>query len=655
MTPKHKIVLQPSGKRGQVADGTGLRAAIRGAGVDIESICAENATCGKCKVVVEEGTFEQFGITSRRAHLSPPNAEENAYFASRATLLANHGWQPGQVRLACQAKVHGDVLITIPDDSLAHRQIVRKSARERPIDIRPAVRKYLVELNPPTLLNPKADWERLASGIATSMELARFGEPNLPRPRDLTIDYVCLRALPETLRQADWRVTVSVWRDREVVRVEPGYNDALYGAAVDIGTTTVAVYLCDLASGEIIATESETNPQIKYGEDVMSRIQYSRAESSGLEDLHRAIIKILNQLLTRATRTAEIETQDIVEMTVVGNTTMVQLFLNIPPWHLGAAPFTPANHRALDIKARELRLAMNRAANVHVLPAIASFIGADTTGVLLAEEPHAQDEIWLIIDIGTNAELVLGNRHRLTCASTPTGPAFEGAHIEFGMRAAAGAIEHLQIDAETLQPRWKIIGHDEWNAGKPRGLCGSAIIDAIAELLRAGALDRGGRFIFREGRFDRIRRSEDGIEYVIAFAHENSLGIDICLTQNDVRQIQLAKGALFVAAESLLHESGVQEPDKILLAGAFGSYIDKANAISIGMIPDIPLNRVFVVGNAAGDGARIALLNHEKRLEAVEIAARLTRHELPADPDFQARFFRAMNFPVEAVLGKDST
>ncbi len=294
----------------------------RSLGVDIESICAENSTCGKCKVLIEEGTFERYGITSTREHLSAPGMEETAYFAERSAMLAARGWQPGQVRLACQAKVLGDVLVDVPEESRGNKQIVRKSATERQIEIKPSIRKYLVELNPPTLANPKADWERLASGIATSIQLVRYGEPGLPRPGDLTIDYACLKTLSDTLRASNWRVTVSVWQDKEVVRVEAGYTDALYGAAIDIGTTTIALYLCKLENGEIVATTSEMNPQIVYGEDVMSRIQYTIANPDGLRTLHKAITKVLNQMLGRAARDAGITAHDIQELVVVGNTTM---------------------------------------------------------------------------------------------------------------------------------------------------------------------------------------------------------------------------------------------------------------------------------------------------------------------------------------------
>jgi uncharacterized 2Fe-2S/4Fe-4S cluster protein (DUF4445 family) len=645
MSERHKIVVQPWGRSGEMADGISLRAAIRQLGLDVESICAENATCGKCKVLIEEGLWGEPSIRSAPSHVSDPGPEETAYFAAREASLASRGWKLGHVRLACQAKLRGDVIVTVPEESRTDRQIVRKSAVERSIAIKPTLRKYLVEMNAPTLANPKADWERLASGIATSMELVRYGEGGLPQPADLRIDYACLKGLSASLRESQWRVTVSVWNDGEVVRVEPGYVDRLYGAAVDIGTTTVALYLCDLSTGEILTTESDMNSQIAYGEDVMSRIHFSSNDVDGLKKLHTSIIRTLNQLLVRSAKASGIATEDILELTMVGNTTMQHLFLNLPPRNLGAAPFAPTIFHDLDLKARELRLAMNPSGNVHVLPAIASFIGADTTGVLLAEQPYDQDENWLIIDIGTNAELVLGNRSRLLCASTPTGPALEGATIEFGMRAAAGAIEHLRIDPDTLQAHWKLIGEEQWDRGQPKGLCGSAVVDAVAELRRTGGLDAGGKLVASGGTGALIRTGAAGAEYLIALADQTSLGTDLVLTQKDVRQIQLAKGALFVAAQSLLSHAGINAPDKILLAGAFGSFMDKRNAVAIGMLPDLPLERIFIVGNSAGDGARIALLNRDKRIEATKVAAGVVRYELPADPAFQERFIRAMRFP----------
>ena len=647
---KHNIILQPSGSRGQVEEGISIRSAARDLGVEIESICAENATCGKCMVLIEEGRFEKYNMDSRRENVSPVTHEEAAYFARRPKLLKDKGWQVGQVRLSCQCKIRGDVLINVPEESRGNKQIVRKSATQREIEIKPAIRKYLVTMSPPNLERPIADWERLAKGLETSMALVRGTEEKLPRWHEMGIDYQCLRTLSSTLRDAKWNVTVSVWQDREVVQVQAGYHEDSYGAAVDIGSTTVALYLCNLRTGEMLAAESEMNPQIVYGEDVMSRIQYTIEHKDGLEKLHKAIIATLNKLLKQSAKTAKIKIEDILEMVLVGNSTMHHLLLNLHPKDLGLAPFVPAIHKSVDVKARELGLHINSAGNIHILPTIASFVGADTSAMILAEEPHKQEENWLLIDVGTNAELVLGNRKRLVCTSTPTGPALEGAHVEYGMRAAPGAMERIIIDENTLEPKYKVIGVDGWNIdhadfkGKVKGICGSAIIDGVAELFRAGIVDSRGKFNTKLSS-NRIRKGESGWEYVIAWADETSIGRDIPMTQQDVRQIQLAKAALFTAARTLLKRSGLESPDKIILAGGFGSYIDKEKAMLIGLIPDCVLDNVYAVGNAAGDGARIALLNVEKRREIESVTRKVERFELPTDPEFQNQFMLATSFP----------
>ena len=553
MTPKHTVILQPSGRRGQVEEGISVRAAAQELGVEIESICAENGTCGKCLVLIEEGRFEKYNIDSKRENLSPISAEEQDYFARRPDRLKSKGWAMGQVRLACQCKVLGDVLINIPEESRGNKQIVRKSARERAIEIKPSVRKYYVSMTAPNLERPIADWERLAKGLETSMGLVRRGEENLPRWFDFIVDYQCLRTLSSTLREAKWNVTVSVWQDKEVIAVQPGYVEDSYGAAVDIGSTTVALYLCNLRTGELLAAESEMNPQIVYGEDVMSRIQYTIEHPDGLDKLHKAIIGTLNKLLKQAVETAnaslraqaakqssdkdeiaseggldtaderrlldqpprnDINPNDILEIVLVGNSTMHHLLLNLPPRDLGLAPFVPAIHKSVDVKARELGIQINASGNIHVLPTIASFVGADTSALILAEEPHKQDENWLLIDVGTNAELVLGNRQRLVCTSTPTGPALEGAHVEYGIRAAPGAIEHVQIDRTTLEPKYKVIGVEGWNTdhadfqGRVKGICGSAIIDAVAELFRTEIIDSRGKFRRRGGTIPPVLESK---------------------------------------------------------------------------------------------------------------------------------------------------
>lgn len=618
--------------------------------MEIESICAENATCGKCMVLVEEGRFEKYNIESKRENLSPVGTEERAYLERRPKLLKEKGWEIGQVRLSCQCRILGDVLINVPEESRGNKQIVRKSARDREIEIRPAIRKYLVSMAPPNLERPIADWERLAKGLETSMALVRGTEEKLPRWHDFDIDYACLRTLARTLREAKWSVTVTVHNEREVIAVQAGYHEDSYGAAVDIGSTTVALYLCNLRTGEVLASESEMNPQIVYGEDVMSRIQYAIDQPDGLEKLHKAIIATLNKLLSQAAHTANIRLDDIHEMVLVGNSTMHHVLLNLHPKDLGLAPFVPTIHKSVDIKARELGLHINPSGNIHVLPTIASFVGADTSAVILAEEPHKQDENWLLIDIGTNAELVLGNRKRLVCTSTPTGPALEGAHVEYGMRAAPGAMERVHIDEISLEPKYKVIGVEGWNTdhaeiiGHVKGICGSAIIDAVAELFRAGIVDSRGKFK-KDLDSKRVREGESGWEYVIAWKEETSIGRDIPITQQDVRQIQLAKAALFTAARTLLKRSNLESPDKIILAGGFGSFIDKEKAMLIGLIPDCELDKVYAVGNAAGDGARIALLNIEKRNEIDSVTRKVERFELPTDPEFQNQFMLATSFP----------
>lgn len=645
----YTVILQPSGRRGRVAEGTSVRTAARELGVDIESLCGENGTCGKCVVVIEEGRFDKFGVISRPENVSAKSEKEAAFFSRRAGRSKNDEWA-GRARLSCQCKVFGDLLVNVPESSRGNKQIVRKTAMLREIVLDPAIRQYLLTLPPPDLENPMADWERLARELERAIQVIRGPDALVPPWHSFEIDFTCLKGLSQTLRDAKWTVTVSLREDREVLRIVPGMAEDTYGVAVDIGSTTLAMYLCNLRTGEILAQVSEMNPQIVFGEDVVSRIQYAITEADGLEKLHKTIIAALNKMVQAAAREAAIDPAAILEMVAVGNSTMHHVLLDLHPRYLGVAPFVPAIHRSVDIKARDLGIAINPAGNIHVLPTIASFVGADTSALILAEEPHKQDEIWLLIDIGTNGELVLGNRQRLVCTSTPTGPAMEGAHVEYGMRAAPGAIEHVHIDEITLESNYKVIGVEGWRNdhatfdGHVKGICGSAIIDAVAELFRAGIVDSRGRFS-KKLVSPRIRKSETGWEYIIAWSDETSIGRDIPITQQDVSQIQLAKAALFTAARTLLTQIGLETPDKIMLAGGFGSFIDKEKAMLMGLIPDIDLSKVFAIGNAAGDGARIALLNLSKRREIDLVVRDVERFELPTDPAFLNQFMMATSFP----------
>ncbi|MCR4420068.1 MAG: ASKHA domain-containing protein [Clostridia bacterium] len=628
----YTVIFQPSGRRGEVKAGTTLLEAAQQLGVGLESACGGAGTCGKCKLRIESGFFPKLGITSTPAHLTPPTEEEKQKLEAREL--------QDDYRLACRARVEGDVLVYVPEKSRVAPQVILETGRERAFRLDPAVRKYYLELSPPTLRDPRDDCERLRDGLRAQYGLG--GE--------LKIDYAALLSLPEALRRENWKVTVTVWMDREIIAVEPGRKELAYGVAVDVGTTTLAAYLCDLGRGVTVGRKSAMNPQVRYGEDILSRVGYAASRPSGLEEMQNAVVQAVNGLIREMVAEAGISSEEVLDIVLVGNTVMHHILCGLDPRFVGQAPFAPVVKGPLDLRARDLGIEIAPGAKAHLLPLEAAFVGADNVAVLLAEEPYRQeDEIWLIIDIGTNGEVVLGNRRRLLCTSCATGPALEGAQIRFGMRAAPGAIEKVRIDSHTLEVGYKVIGREEWypeigHTGA-RGICGSGIVDAVAEMFRAGVLLPDGR-INRRLATSRIRQGEDGQpEFVLAWAPETALGQDITVTQKDVRAVQLAKAALYVGARFLMQKLGVDKVDRIVLAGAFGTYLDRERALMIGMIPDCEPERIVAVGNAAGDGAQIALFDRSKRTEAVQVAQQVEFVETAAEPDFQKHFLAAMAFP----------
>ena len=658
--PTHLVIFQPSGRQGQIADGTTLLDAARQLGVDVDSICGGRQTCGKCKVLLETGAFAKHAIDSAAEHATAAGAEERAYFAQR-------GWgEPNGARLSCAACIAGDLLVTVPPESQSHKQIIRKSASERVIAIDPVLRQVFVEVEPHRLGERQGDWERLQDALRREWALD-----------GLRIDLQALRLLGPALKAGKQRVTVVVWNDAEVIDVRAGYHEGIYGLAVDVGSTTVAAHLCDLRTGAVLATEAMMNPQVTFGEDLMSRVSYVMMHDDGLQKMHAAIIAGLNKLAGLAAHAAGLRARDIHELVVAGNTVMHHILLGLDPTDLGAAPFTLASHAPIDIKARELGLKLHPGANVHFMPLEAGHVGSDNVGVLVAEAPDQQDAIMLVIDVGTNAEILLGNRERLLSCSSPTGPAFEGAQIAHGQRAAPGAIERVRIDRATGVPRFKVIGKDAWSDALPpdeigaTGICGSGIIEAVAELFMAGALRAGGRFDANwhaqsaVGSRQSAEASEDNelhtaycilpterlrwtgpkAEYILASADQTATGREIVVTQDDVRNIQLAKGALYAGCKLLMRRRGVVQVDKIVLAGAFGSYIDPLHAMVLGLFPDCALDKVYAVGNAAGDGARIVLLSKARRAEATLAARRVEYIETAIDPAFQDEFVGAMHLP----------
>jgi len=631
---KHKVIFQPSGRRGNVEDGKTLLEAAQSLGVDIEGLCGNKKVCGKCKVRIEEGYFEKDNIESGMSHLSPLIDDEKKH------IKPEDG--PG-IRLACTAEILGDVKVFVPERSRAGKQVVRKAAKELSIALDPAVRKYNIDLVAPKLHDmTTGDNERVMKFLEEDYGL-----------KELVFDYTVLKDLQDILRKGDWKATVTVWMDREIIKVEPGFEDACYGLAVDIGTTTCVGYLTDLNTGKVVNTESMMNPQVPYGEDVMSRITYAMTNDEGLETMHRAIIDGLNEIIEKVVSGINEDAPDpgfvIDDLTIVFNTAMHHIFLDLNPVYIGRSPFIPAVQNSMDIKARDIGLKINQAAYIHVLPIEAGFVGADNVGVLIAEEQYNQDEMVLVIDIGTNGELLLGNRNKVCSTSCATGPAFEGAQIKFGMRAAPGAIEIVQIDPDTKEPKYKVIGKTEWHTDlekvDTKGICGSGIIEVVAEMFKAGIIDKSGRFA-KDLETPRVRNGADGRpEYVLAWAKETSINADVTITQADVRALQLAKGALYAGTKLMMKRLGSKQLDRVVLAGAFGSHISREASLTLGMFPDCNIDKVYAVGNAAGDGARMALLNREKRIEANKRARWVEFIEIATDPTFEKEFMQAMHIP----------
>ena len=628
------VAFMPSGRRGRFPVGTPLLDCARQLGVDIDSVCGGRGICGRCQVVVAEGEFAKHGINSVAEHVSPRGEPENR-FDSRKGLAAER-------RLSCHALLWGDIVIDVPSDSQVHKQVVRKRAEVRDIKMDPAIRLHYCVVEEPDMHNPLGDFERLSLALADQWGLDDLEE----------IDIRVLRSLQEALRKGEWAVTVAVHRSTRITAVWPGLIDHAYGIAFDIGSTTIAAHLCDLASGEVVNSGGVMNPQIRFGEDLMSRVSYIMMNPGGEVDLTESVRTAINDLAHDVINEVNVRSDSVLNITVVGNPIMHHLFLGINPIELGGAPFALSTNSGMTLWATEVDIdSVNPDARVYFLPCIAGHVGSDTAGVILSEEPHLRDEMTLIVDVGTNAEIILGNRTKLLAASSPTGPAFEGAQISCGQRAAPGAIERLRIDRETLEPRFKVIGSDLWSnevgfaeeiaATGVTGVCGSGIIEALGEMFLSGILLSDGTI---DGSMaatsPRIQATDRTFSYVLFEGK-----ITLSVTQNDVRAIQLAKAALFAGTALLMDKMDVDHVDRVVLAGAFGTHIDPKYAMVLGMIPDCGLDRVFSAGNAAGTGARIALLNQQSRDDIQQIVKSITKVETAVEPRFQEHFVKAMAIP----------
>ena len=627
-----KVVFSPSGKRGYFNKGTSLLDASRQLSVDIDSVCGGRALCGRCQIEVTEGDFAKHNIHSSLNSVEGITEAENK-FRERRGLDKNR-------RLSCQATLLSDVVIDVPAESQVHQQVIRKKNEAHDIDIDPVVKAYYVKVEEPDMHKGSADLMRLMDALKKEWGLVR-----------LTCSLDLIQSLQKILRVNQWNVTVAIRNNTEIISIWPGFKDTLYGIAIDVGSTTIAAHLCELSTGRVVGSSGSMNPQIRFGEDLMSRVSYIMMNDGGEQDLIKAVRESINEIITNIIEDNNLERSDICEITLVGNPIMHHLVLGINPIELGVAPFALATDTSTTIKASALNINVNSGCYVYVLPCVAGHVGADAAGVILAEEPYNKDEISLVVDIGTNAEIILGNKKRLLAASSPTGPAFEGAQISSGQRAAPGAIERARVDPISLEPRFKIIGCDLWSnekdfetnipAGGITGICGSGIIEIVAELYLSGVVDQDGK-INKAAASRSNRIVKDGRTYSYLLYQGDQ---DIKITQNDIRAIQLAKAALYAGVKLLMAHLKIEKVDRIRLAGAFGAHIDVKYAMALGLIPDCDLKQVSSAGNAAGTGARITLLDKKSR-EKLEHQVRLVEKiETAIEKSFQDEFVAAMAIP----------
>jgi uncharacterized 2Fe-2S/4Fe-4S cluster protein (DUF4445 family) len=605
----YEVTFLPDGKRSVVPEDTTLMAAALGSGVDLAFICSGKGYCGKCLVEVLDGK------------VSPPTKQETRRIPPEK--LGQH------YRMACQTTVESNVVVRIPDQSRVGRQRLVIMGKEPSVTLCSNVDKVYVEMAPPTLQDPRADDVRFFEAL----EAKGF--------RGLRLDSSIAQSLPVLLREGGWKVTATILGKQEVINIQPGDTQkASFGVAVDIGTTKLAVFIVDLTDGALIFADGMMNPQIRFGEDVISRMHYASQGAKELEEVQMTIVGGINELLEKGIEETAIDKQDLYELVAVGNTAMHHLFVGTDVTHLGLSPYPAGLGRPYELKARELGLGISPTGNIYTLGNVAGFVGADAIADALAARLHEKDKLTLLMDVGTNTEVMLGDKTGIWSASTASGPAFEGAHIKCGMRAASGAVERIKIGPD-FEVQYKTI--EDQSA---RGICGSGIIDAIAEALKSGLIDTSGKIVLHEHR--RLKGEGPNKEFVIAFKEETSTGKeDIVLSQEDIREIQKAKAAMYAGYITMMRKGGFQSADlnEIIIAGAFGSYIDPANARILGMIPEVPLDRISFLGNTAGSGARMCLKSVPSRQVAKGIAEKMRYVELAAEPIFEEEYINAMYMP----------
>ena len=619
---KHTLTFVPDNLSITVEDNTNLFKAVKAAGLYVLSSCGGKGNCGKCKVVVTEGTVEP---GKSRSYLSAEEIER------------------GYV-LACHSKVKSDLTVEIPQESRmqAKHKIATGASTDELIKLMKAaggclesrISRIYLDISPPTIDDNIADYERLRRAL----DQAGFDASHLH------MNYLALNKLSPALREGGWKVTVSMFTVTEVLEVldiMPGNaTTTRHGAAVDIGTTTIVVYLVDLTNGHIIGTASTYNSQVKCGDDVITRIVYA-TEHNGLKELQELAVGNINTMLTELAVKNNVPPGMIDYIVVAGNTTMEHLFYGINPQHIREEPYIPVATFFPLIRGKNVGLRIDPQAILYAMPNVASYVGGDITAGVLVSQIHKQDKVSLFIDIGTNGEIVLGNKEWLVTAACSAGPAFEGSGIKFGMRAMEGAIEEVEIDPATHEVNFRVIGDV-----KPIGICGSGMIDALAEMYLSGVIDQKGK-IREEIGSKRVRRGESGLEFVIAWRVESAINKEIVLTEVDLDNLIRAKGAIYAGFATLLAQMGMgfNDIEKLYIAGGFGRYIDVERAITIGMLPDLPVEKFQFLGNTSIMGAYYALLCDRLRHEAEEIAKKMTYVELSVSHSFMDEYMAALFLP----------
>jgi len=606
------ITFLPEGKHLDIKSGSTVLDATRKMGIDIQAPCGDLGLCGRCKIVLGKGkNLAELPTETEKKILSTKELDDG-------------------YRLACQCKVSEKGLLSVivpPESKISQQRIVIQGIMPQ-FQMSPIVKDTIIELKKKQ--ESKSDSETLLEALSENGFT------------DVSIDIDAIRRLPDVIREGNWSINATLWNNKEVLSLQPKDKAGqTLGFAVDVGTTKVAGYLVDLKNGELLAAVSLPNPQISFGEDLISRITYwTESEEKGIS-LQKIVIGCVNKLIEDSCKKFDVTKNEIYDITVVGNTAMHHIFFGISPKYVGQSPFPVAVKNSFDVKAKDIGMIANSAAYVHALPPIAGFVGADTVAGILATEIYNKEETCMLIDVGTNAEIVVGNKDKLTCCSAPAGPAFEGAKIKHGMRASSGAIETVWIDPKTLETGYKTI--DET---KPRGICGSGIIDTVAQLLKTNVIDDIGRFNKKLNN-PRLRILGENTEFVLAWQKDTSINKDITITRHDIQEILLAKAAVYTGTHILLKRLNLKPNDveKLYIAGAFGTYIDLTNTLTIGMFPEIPSNKIQFVGNTAGSGGRLVLLSEKLRSKAEEIAINTGYIELASDPSFETEFTNALWLP----------